>query len=227
MSHPAYHNEQEIAAAVVAHFEGLGCDVYQEVTLWPQGAVADIVVKVNAEVWIIEVKTSLSLALIVQAEERRRWAHRVWIAVPIKRGIRDACRVVKALGLGLMTVTGIVDDRRQCHVEVNAPRLTSKPLPLSKRLCAEHKTHAKAGAVGAAGRWTPFRRTCEAITRIVREQPGITLKMAIEETDHHYASAAGARSSVAHWIERGTIDGVRIDRADGVARLFPAETKDA
>lgn len=64
--------EQQVAEIVVAWLESLGADVYQEVECGT--GVADIVARIGAELWIVEVKTSLSLALLCQAMERRRLA---------------------------------------------------------------------------------------------------------------------------------------------------------
>jgi hypothetical protein len=75
MSSPS---EADLAAVVVAWLEVLGGDVYQEVELLPRGIRADIVAKVHAELWIIEVKTSVSLALIEYRtlENRNYWYYR-------------------------------------------------------------------------------------------------------------------------------------------------------
>lgn len=225
MKRPAV-TEQQVAEVVVAYLEAMGADVYQEVTI--AGGVADIVAKVRAEVWIVEVKTSLSLALLTQAMERRRLAHRVYIAAPYTRHVREVAEMCSELGIGLLEVrTGDFGG----HWEYEQPRVTervegrrwnSRPLKLSARLDPEHKTHAKAGAPGAAGRWTPFRRTCERLAGIVHMNAGCTLKEAIDKLEHHYSSDRGARTSLAHWIASGKVPGVRIERGDAL-RLFPVE----
>jgi hypothetical protein len=218
--------EQRIAEIVVAYLEALGADVYQEVTV--SGGVADIVARVGAELWIVEVKTSLSLALVAQAMERRRLAHRVFIAAPYTRNLRDVACLCEEIGVGVFEVrAGDLQspyewDAPKVYERVNSRRWNTRPVALTARLQPEHKTHAKAGAVGAGGRWTPFRNTCEQLARIVREQPGITVKAAIDSIKHHYASAASARSSLADWAEKGKIKGVRLDRSD-VLRLYPIE----
>ena len=218
-----YIPEQAVAEVVVAWLEALGADVYQEVTV--SGGVADIVARVGAEMWIVEVKTSLSLALLVQAMERRRLAHRVYIAAPHSRNARDVEMVCRELGLGLMVVTtGDFDStwsQPKVRVAAVSHRWNRRPVALSSQLVAEHKTHAKAGAVGAGGRWTPFRNTCERLAEHVRRNPGVTLKEAIMHVEHHYASAAGARSSLAKWIEKGVVNGVQLVKENGRAVLMP------
>lgn len=219
-------SEQSVAELVVAWLEKLGADVYQEVTV--RGGVADIVAKVHAEVWIVEVKTSLSLALLVQAYERRRLCHRVYIAAPYSRNVRDVAEICKALGIGLLVVKqgdyGWEESRYEyCHPKVeqeaDSRRWNRRPVELASKLQPEHKTHAKAGAIGAGGRWTPFRNTCEQLARVVRSTPGIKLKDAIAEIRHHYASNSGARASLATWVREGAVSGVRIENG----ALYPVE----
>jgi hypothetical protein len=219
-------DEGTIGSIVVDHFESIGADVYQEVEC--PGGVADIVALVAAELWIIEVKTSLSLALVVQALGRRRTAHRVYIAAPYSKNFRDVGILCEEVGIGLLSVnSGWVSDgsHKQWTVieHVKSKRWNKRPVALRERLCPQHKTHAQAGAASAAGRWTPFRDTCEQLWRVVVQRPGIEIKDAVSLIRHHYASAAGARSSIAHWTSRGKVFGVRLDSSDKRLRLFPSE----
>lgn len=219
-------NEQSVAELVVAWLEKMGADVYQEVTV--RGGVADIVARVHAEVWIVEVKTSLSLALLVQAYERRRLCHRVYVAAPYSRNVRDVAEICKALGIGLLVVKqghhGWEESRYEyCHPKVeqetDSRRWNKRPVELASKLQPEHKTHAKAGAIGAGGRWTPFRDTCEQLARVVRSTPGIKIKDAIAKIRHHYASNSGARASLTTWVREGAVAGVRIENG----ALYPVE----
>lgn len=224
-------SEQQVAEVVVAYLEALGADVYQEVAC--AGGVADIVARVQAELWIVEVKTSLSLALLLQAMERRREAHRVFVAAPYSRTFNDTGVICDELGIGLLDVRVSEHTRKGCtcercydpshlRVAVDARRWNTRPVRLAAQLKPEHKTHAKAGAVGGGGRWTPFRGTCEELARIAKAEPGITLREAIEKIRHHYRTPASARSSIAHWLERRKVPGVVLRRTD-TPRLYPSE----
>lgn len=222
-------SEQKIAEVVVAWLDRLGADVYQEVTI--SGGVADIVARVHAEIWIIEVKQTLRLSLITQAMDRRRLAHRVFIAAPHSRTIRDVQALCLELGIGLLDVYVGEAGWETSSFDYGAPRVeqlaeskrwNKRPVALASALEPEHKTHAKAGAIGAGGRWTPFRSTCEQLARVVTEQPGITLKAAIESIKHHYRTQSSARSSIAHWIAHGKIQGVRFE--DGLLYPIAAST---
>lgn len=225
-------SEQQVAAVVVAWLEALGADVYQEVECG--SGVADIVAKIRAEIWVVEVKTSLSLALLVQAMDRRQDAHRVVVAAPYTRNMRDVARICESIGVGLLDVR--VAERGWSHyggdfgdpavIElVHAPRVSHGKARLAEWLKPEHKTHAKAGAVGGGGRWTPFRETCEELRRVVLLEPGISVKAAVEKMRHHYGSNKSAISSLAHWVERGKVAGVRVETVNGRLALQPVESR--
>ncbi len=68
----------------------------------------DVVAVIDDLVVITELKTSLNLKLLVQATERQKLAHQVYLAVPAparkNRAWRGVERVVKRLGLGLLLV---------------------------------------------------------------------------------------------------------------------------
>lgn len=226
-------SEQSIAEVVVAWLEALGADVYQEVEIL--GGIADIVARVGVEVWIVEVKTSLSLALVTQGMERRRYAHRVYIAAPRTKNMRDVAMLCEEVGIGLLQVTPGETFRGDIAIDprvremVASRRWNTRPVALADKLKPQHKTHAKAGAIGAGGRWTPFRATCEELAAAARAKPGITLKEAIDGIRHHYSTPRSAMSSLAHWIERGKVPGVRLARshgacgAQGALCVFPTE----
>lgn len=110
--------EEDLGPPVVAWLTAWGWDVYQEVVVGD--GVADIVATRGPVVWIIELKLSFSLSLLDQAYHRRRYAHRVSVAVPkysrggsVKLGsTRHICDI---LGIGLLLVAGAgaehVDER--------------------------------------------------------------------------------------------------------------------
>jgi hypothetical protein len=218
-------SEQAVAAAIVAYLEDLGLDVYQEVEI--QGTVADIVAVRAPEIWIVETKTTWSLDLLEQLRVHKHdgHAHRLFAGVPTSRNDWDRQRVFKELGFGSIIYFPTWDGHHSKVETVQmAPRLTSHPLPKVLRvLDAGHKTHAKAGAPCAGGRWTPYRRTCEALERIVNRSPGITLVAAVKEIDHHYSTDGAARSSLAHWVMNGKVPGVSLKIDGRSLTLVPAE----
>lgn len=219
-------SEEQLGAIVVAWLERLGGDVYQEVEV--HGGVADIVARVRAELWIVEVKQTLRLSLITQALERRRLAHRVYVATPSSKYARDVVPLCEEVGIGVLEVSpgseGVSIDSYDfsapaVRVLADGRRWNSRPVELAKALRPEHKTHAKAGAIGAGGRWTPFRHTCDQLARLVNDEPGIALKDAITKITHHYRTARSARVALSSWIPEGKVPGVRLENA----KLFPVE----
>lgn len=214
-------SEQSVAEVVVTWLHALDADIYQEVEC--AGGVADIVARLHAELWIIEVKTSPSLALLVQAMDRRRLAHRVFVAAPHTRTIRDFAGIAREIGVGVLDVNlgSEYDDWDRPRVTELAPsrRWNSRPVALAAKLRPEHKTHARAGAIGAGGRWTPFRDTCEQIKQFVILHPGSTVRQIIDSVQHHYRSNASARSSIYKWIELGKVE--RVQLRDGLVYPIP------
>lgn len=224
-------SEQAIAAAVVAYLEGCGHDVYQEVAVrnTTGGGVADIVALVGKgrEVWIIEVKTGWCLDLLRQCVDRRRFAHRVFAACPSSRSQHDTQEICRDLGIGVLTVHVDADESfsRKVRPAVMARRQSSDPRfasALRARCSDGHKTHAKAGAPSAGGRYTPFRDTCDQLAAVVRAVPGILLRDAIDRIRHHYGSVATARSTLPKWIQEGKVPGVQIVREGRRVHLHPA-----
>ena len=96
--------ETDLYPPLKAHFEAQGCEVQAEVKH------CDMVVTTKTgEMFIVELKTSVNLSLLIQATERQSISEHVYIAIPKKsyrrkqwQGIQ---RVVKQLGLGLLVVT--------------------------------------------------------------------------------------------------------------------------
>jgi hypothetical protein len=97
-------SEVELAEPVIGHFEDLKYDVYQEVTIC--GGCADIVAVSGKIVTIIEVKTSLTISLLHQADGWKRWANYIYIAVPYTRDSARhfAYKVCRDYGLGVLLV---------------------------------------------------------------------------------------------------------------------------
>lgn len=210
---------EETIAAHVVHWltsEG-GWEVYQEVSA---GARADIVATRGLAMHVIEVKTSLSMALLEQAVAWRHHAHMTSVAIPErKRGSRDGFAVAALFGLGILEVGPLGRVREIRRADFSRPK---EPEFLRRRLNEAQKTYAPAG--NARGRfWSPFQQTCEDLRRFVEKNPGVPLKAAIEGISHHYRTEASARSALAKWIEAGSVPGVVIAKDErGKTVLRPA-----
>lgn len=204
------HTEAEVAAVVVAHLTVRGYDVYSEVELRPQGIRADIVARRGPELTIVETKTSASLALLYQAMERRRYAHRIYVAVPVPA--RAMIEICESLGVGVLRVRMGSDsqwDQPRVDEELISRRWNTKPLKLAAKLRPEHKTACPAGSA-TGGHWRRWRETCAQLARVVAAEPGLPIKEAIAATTHHYSSARCAASTMAAHVREGRVPGVQI-----------------
>lgn len=229
--------EIDLAKKVVAWLTDLGWDVYQEIQIRESGSIADIVAVLDRRVWVVECKTTMSLQLLGQAEEWKRFAHMVSVAVPLvkrrygKRKYNNtkarfmAGLILRRFGIGELRITeGPPDEYSPMVDEVLAPILSRKAWAndILDCLTEKHKTYAEAG--NAKGRrYTPFVATCDSLVRHVKRHPGCSMKEAVEGIPHHYASPQSARISLAKWIDAGVISGIEV-RFEGRKKfLFPAE----
>lgn len=208
-------SESDLAKKVVAYFEDLKWDVYQEVMC--RGSVADIVATFDNLVAVIECKKSFGLTVIGQAWNWRRAANYLWVAVPATRSSmahRFGDVVCNQYGIGKMVVTDYgVTPRIQARLQRR--RGTS----IKTSLREEHKTFAKAGSA-AGGHFTPFKGTVKALEEFVHRNPGCSLKEAIDGIQHHYHKDNTARSCIARYIEQGVIDTIRIERKGKKIHLY-------
>lgn len=205
--------ETELAEKVVSWLAESRWDVYQEVLI--NKSIADIVAVQGRLTWIIECKTSMSLVLIGQAIDRKRYANLVSVAVPVK--LRDRSHVAANTILGQNGIGAIYVGYDDVHQSAR-PALMRKKLPI--KLNDDQKTYALAGASGG-GYWTPFKSTCRNIQENVRRNPGIILKEIIESTRHHYQTDSTARACISRWAIDGIIPGIECKRDGKFLRFYP------
>lgn len=195
------------------------------------GKRADIVGNLNGQLFVIELKKSLSLDVIAQACHWKRYAHRVSVAVPIRVGKRfnqrialhhDQTRkfagaVLAWQGIGLLEL----EDRYEIQIhERVAPFARFKVIAgLEACLVPEHRDFAVAGN-SEAKRWTKFRSTCEKLRQYVNEHPTCSLKEALAAIPHHYASLASARGALVPLLLKGVVEGVVYDAETGVLSVI-------
>lgn len=214
----AFSRETELAADVVKHLRALRWEIYPEVQ--PPGirACADIVAVQGPAVWVVETKLSFGLSVIEQAHDWRKYAHFVSVAVPWSEKTRMAEIICRRLGIGVFRVArGAAMDER-CLPAFNRKALSGK---IRDGLSEKLKTYAKPG--NAEGRrYTPFRRTCEAVAAAVNERPGLSLAELLDRVKTHYLNRASARTCLPRWIREGIVPGVRVERDGPALRLYPS-----
>ncbi len=200
--------EEALAARVVAWLEAQHWEVYQEVQRETYGAVADIVGAVGPLRWVVECKTTLSLALLEQAMLWMGRAHFVSVAFPATssapRGRAAARRFCDQNGIGMMAVGRSV-------------RVYTRPAMCRRKvewcLVEAQKTYAPAGTASGL-HWTPFAETRRQLIDLVAQCPGICLNEAMAKVRHHYASEATARATISHYLRKrpGALKGIECRR---------------
>lgn len=236
--------EADIAKHAVDYLLERHFEVYQEV---PAGIGAvDIIAKAGPLIWAIEVKKQMSFELIAQAKRWIPYANMVSVCVPLRRGKNEliVLETLRAFGIGLIVVDprGVVQEGRirkwanvdeqarrhhptvphyvDFHTDIAAP-FRRKTLPhLRNMMMEEHKTFAVAGSA-ATQRWTYYKRTCRDLLQMVEREPGITLRIAIQKLQHHYATDSGARATLCRLIQAEEIPGIRMEREGAELHLHP------
>ena len=86
----------------------------------------DLVAIKNGELVIVELKTTFSLSLVMQGNERKRLSENVFLAIPLPKNTRTPrwgkiLRLCRALGLGLLTVSSFGLVQRHGNPITSAP----------------------------------------------------------------------------------------------------------
>jgi len=204
--------EQDLARCVVDYFGKLpGWRLHHEVAV--KGSVADFVATNGLLTHVIEVKCAQSLSLLDQALGWINHAHLVSVAVPASRRRSQAFLwMLRQMGAGCFELrpTALGGYGEPCREKIR-PKLCRTNSGLVERHLREEQTRpedwAHAGSA-SGGHFTPFRATCKEVQNFVARNPGCTMKEIVQGIQHHYASDAGARSSLTTWIREGLIPGV-------------------
>lgn len=215
-------SEVDLAAQVIAWLEEQHWDVYQEVQVHAYGGRADIVATSSFLVWVIEVKKTLNLGLMGQANH---WhSHFRSIAVPAaKRHSQNRATAIhiahKFYNLGVIEIQkgGYIRETHPAPLMREYHRFAKR---ISDSLVPEHKTAAKAGSRGG-GFYTPYRATVNAVRHYLRDHPGATIKEIFDALGKmHYASMKSARSTMRKNIETIESDWCRVDKSEKPWRYY-------
>lgn len=214
--------EVEVAKPVVDWLTAQGWDVYQEVDPKTASGIADIVAVSGGLTWIIECKTSMSLALLEQAMRWKPYGNYVSVATPWPKrgggGRRAAESFLRHHGIGKLSVK-----RGDAHSQI-PPHLNRRIIPTVRDSLNDHqKTYAMAGNADGR-RWTPFQQTCVELLRVVKAEPGLSMKEVMGRVKHHYCSDSTARSTIARYLTtgHGIIKGVEARKEGRFLRLYPS-----
>ena len=194
--------ESQLAEKVVHYFEERGFVVYHEVVA--RFGRADIVAVNGPVVAIVEVKTSMGLALLSQTANWVGYANLVYAAAPYPKERRYVERIAREQGFGLIGV-----DRMDEPKEFVAPRFHRGKALIRKALHDEQRTFSKAGNAGSKF-WSPWQGTCREVRSTVKSR--MTIADLVARIKHHYGTNGTARACLTKWIECGKIPGVRLVR---------------
>ncbi len=223
--------ETEIAKPLIRWLEAQLWDVYQEVQIEWGGRIADIVGVRKGIVWVLELKTSLTASVVEQALYWRYNSHYASVVTPPRyRGAKGRWVLedyMRWKGLGWAVASSDTCGGKRYHDNVTehiAPKLHRKAHVerLRESLDEAHKTFAEAGSSNGK-RWTPFQATAKEVRRLVKENPGCTLKFLVENCKHHYATAASFKSAIPKYIMSEVIDGVVADYQGRKLVFYPEE----
>lgn len=207
-------NEQQVAIEVSDWLKSNGWTVYHEVICC--NGRADIVAVQGSIVWAIEVKTSLTMKLLEQANDKLAHAHFTSIAVPYGKLSKIMKEFLTHKGIGCIYVRNpnTVSKRHYTNVEETVrPKLFRKTTGRIKRAIRTEYLDCVPGT--SAPGWTPFKGTCtEAYNYVYKVGGSCLYRDMVKNIKHHYHTESGALSSFKTRIEEGLVPGLIIDRVD-------------
>lgn len=215
--------EIDFAKKIVEYFRSKNFDVYQEVKVDSIG-IADIVAVSNddaATITVIECKLQMNLDVLYQADRWIRYANYVYVAVPkyrmnrYKEGFSN--KVLLQNGIGYLTNKSEYSydtyEYRDMIREVIKPVFNRRSFTRTIRsnLFESQKNYCLAGSKD--GTYTPFKDYCNKLSKVVCDNPGITLKDALSIiTKCHYSSIYSAMNSTMNYISRGIIKDIIVKK---------------
>jgi len=187
-------SETDLGELLIPWLEHKGWDVYQEVQFRYGGQRADLACLKDDELWIIELKVSLGLKVIEQAE---RWkVHYRSVGVKSsRRRSRFPQRVCKAFEVGLIEIDEVQVKEKLSPIpqDVTDRYVTDNYISELDEL---HKTLVQAGSKHG-GYLTRYRRSMIAIREWLKDHPGSTLQEIYEGVGVlHYAHEKSFKQSV-------------------------------
>ena len=211
--------ESDHAKRIVEYLMKMGWDVYQEVRaghLCPRADIVAIQQLGKAKLsWIIETKTSFSISVIEQALYWRDNHSSNYVSIsPAKIGnkVHRMIRLLNNYGIGVFMSNPVLPK----YYRIN------RHFSIERYLHEEQKNYLTAGSPGG-GYYTQFRETKNNIENYVKNNPGCTLKEAIDNTKHHYTSDKIAIARIYHWMRCNVNKTIGLQRSGKTFKLFYKE----
>ncbi len=218
-------SETDLARYIVEYLEQEGWDCYPEAQMKYGGGRADIACTKQGILWIVEVKTSLSIRLLDQANDwlRTKGVNRVSIAFPT-RGVpgvvTDLCDLK---GIGILTVPKSNYNLTRRIMEQKAPTaLPTSDWKVKGMIESLHPDMKNYKPGTCNGYSTPYNRTMKAVDEYLIVHPDSTLKEIVTSVQHHYASNRTAQVCILKGALRGGKERVRAKKEGNKWLLYSA-----
>ena len=226
MRKPQFNSEEEFAEVVVKWLKQNGWEVYQEVQDRAYSGIADIVAKKDNKYWIIECKLNFGFKVMAEADGWKCCANYISVAVPSSKTDMFRRRICSLLDIGVLRVSKHFYKENEFKIEeyLIAKEQTVCHKGLINALTEKHKTYAKAGN-NYGKRITPFSNTVDALTSLVKENPGILLKEAVKKISHHYSTNNSAYACIRRYIANGIIKDFEIKYDGRKPTIYLKESK--
>lgn len=175
--------ESDLFEPIRDYFIDGGHEVYAEVPC--KGKRVDIVTKCNNIYSVVEMKTSINLTLIEQADFWRFKANYVYIAIPAKAAsislfVRN---LLRERGIGILVVRG--DGIRKAE---HAKLFRKIGVDWEQKLLPEYKNNI-AGSCKGNGYTSPYKLMIECVRReLKRHHDGLTIEQILDVVDTKYSN---------------------------------------
>lgn len=214
-----FESEAVLAQAVSDWMRSDGWRTYQEV---PLGAGRIDILGVRGPlVWAVETKLRASFNLVEQAMARREGVHAALVAIPWGPKLGAFKKVLRILGLGLITARSGTDLEvavwPEFRRQVDTRRLVAQLVP---------EQEAQVAGLSAGSYWTPFKTCARGLVYMMAQHGRRSLaEVAADEALIEYKGNQGA-SQLRRWVlwavERGLIPGCSVETT-GKARVVVFE----
>lgn len=185
-------------------------EVFQEVRIGGMGShIVDIIAKQGVVYWAIEVKKSLSMALLAQGRRNLRYFHYSSVAIPHRKrkpytgddhSLRFAIDVLRMMGIGLLSI----GDFGSIEVLV-PPKLLRKNHKFFKTyfqdfITDKHRYFVEAGG-NRGGYFTPYKEQIQVIRNIVKKYPNCTADLIMKKLSEQVVMMP-TRAAVMQWLRK-------------------------
>jgi len=216
-------SEKEMGEFLIPWLNEQGWDVYPEVEIFRGGPVADIVGKRGNFLWAIEMKKSLSLDVINQADYWIRYANFSSVFVPTigsgwSKKRQFAKKILSLTGIGLLEMrSGYgVTPVQETVTPIFRRKVDSR---LMNTLNEGHKAMGVAGS-NKGERWTPFKESVSAMKDYLKTNPGSSYEELISGIKHHWKTPSSARQCIKNYLDSGIIKGILVNKDQKKHRLY-------